>query len=395
MGKNKNLFLSVFAFFVTGVGAWGAAYLYGKTQAEILRIVIMALLGVGIVLFLSAEGREKNSLRYDNQEHFGRFVGFYLVGLAGAVLFPVLPVEGWAYPVIFIVLGLMSNQNVGTGAGSTCLILTVMLEAEGGYSEFFLYFISGLAGIILFSYIDETFRVGLPMLVTLCLFVVTIAVHSVLTSDGALTFETGFIILANLLVCVLLLLIFLRYYSSTVVNRYRDKYMEINDPECPVLVELKNKSMQEYYQAIHTAYLSDKLAKRLRLNDAATKTCGYYHKIGILKGSNSWDTILEVCQEFRFPPDAVTLLKEYTDKNTSLRSKEAVAVFFADTLVASILYLFSKNPKVQPNYDQLIEAIFQKKQDSGFLDQSQITMGEMKEMKKLLMEEKLYYDFLR
>lgn len=395
MGKNKNTFISLLLFIITGAIAGGAAYLYGKSLTELTRIIIMVLISVGIVLFLTAEAREKNNLLYDNKEHFGRFAWFYLAGLAASVLFPILPVSGWAYPAIFAVMGLVSNQVVGIGTGSTFLLLSVLLEPQGSYSEFFMYFVSGTVAIVLFSYVDETFRVGLPMLVSLSIFVVCIGANMILTENMPISFETGFIILANLLVCILLLLVFLRYYSTAVVHKNHDKYMEINDPECPILVELKNKSKSEYYQAVHTAYLSDKIAKRLKLNDAATKTCGYYHKIGTLKGGNSWDAIHEVCQEFDFPPDAIALLKEYTDKESYLTSKETIVVLFADTLVASILYLFSKNPKVQPDYNQIIEAIYQKKLDSGILDKSKITMGELKEMKKLLMEEKLYYDFLR
>ncbi len=395
MKKKKNTLISLLLFTVTGTVAGGAAYLYGKSVTDIARIVIMTLVSAGIVLFLHAEAREKNSLLYDNKEHFGRFARFYLAGLAASLLFPVLPLFGWAYPVIFVVMGLVSNQVVGISTGSTFLLLSVLLESAGSYSEFFMYFISGMVAVVLFSYVDETFRVWLPMLVSLLVFVVCLAANYFLTGAEEMTFESAFVISANMLVCILLLLVFLRYYSSAVVNKQHDKYMEINDPECPILVALKQKSKTEYYQAVHTAYLSDKIAKRLKINDAATKTCGYYHKIGTLKGSNSWAAIYEVCQEFHFPPDAIALLKEYTDKESYLTSKEATVVLFADTLVASILYLFSKDPKVQPDYNQIIEAIYQKKQESGILDKSKITMGELKEMKKLLMEEKLYYDFLR
>jgi len=304
----------------------------------------------------------------------------------------------------------MSNQMVGMGTGSLFLLISILLrsgdsqffmhlldsmEIQKLTSVFFMYFVAGMAGIVLFAYIDETFRVGLPMFISLSIFLVCIAANYVLPGNEMPSFETGFIILANLLICILLLLIFLRYYSTAVVHGYRDKYMEINDPECPVLVELKQKSKVEYYRAIHTAYVSEKIAKQLELDAAAAKTCGYYHKIGILKGANSWNTIYEICQEYRFPPAAIALLKEYTDKETYLISKEAVAVLFADTLVTSILYLFSKDPKVQPDYNQIIEAIYEKKLDSGILDKSKITLGELNEMKRLLMEEKLYYDFLR
>jgi membrane-associated HD superfamily phosphohydrolase len=160
-------------------------------------------------------------------------------------------------------------------------------------------------------------------------------------------------------------------------------------------VELKKHSRNDYYQAIHTAYLSDKIAKKLGLDDMAAKTCGYYHKIGILKGENSWEAIYEICRAYRFPAPAIRLLKEYTDHDTDIVSKEAVVVLFADTLVASLLYLFSKDPTVKPDYPQIIDAIYEKKFESGIIDKSQISMGEIKEIRRMLKEEHLDYDFLR
>lgn len=395
MGKNKVILISVFLFIITGGAGGGAAYLYGKPPGEIIHISLMAFFGVGTVLFLHAESREKNSLFHDNKEHFGRFALAYLISLAGAVLFPLLPAAGWPYPVIFIVMALLSNRMTGLGAGSIFLLISVLLQAGGGYREFFMYWVSGLVGVVLFTYLDEVFQVGLPMLISLTVFTVCLTANDVMAQTGGFTFERGFIILANVLVCILILLVFLRYYITAVLDKCPDKYMEINDPVCPILVELKQKSKAEYYQAVHTAYLSDKIARRLGLDDAAAKTCGYYHKIGTLRGENSWEAILDICKQYSFPPAAIALLKEYTDKESYLVSKEAVVVLFADTLVASILYLFSKNPQVQPDYNNIIEAIYQKKVDGGILDKSKITLGELKEMKKLLMEEKLYYDFLR
>ncbi|MCL2719622.1 MAG: hypothetical protein FWE14_12685 [Lachnospiraceae bacterium] len=391
----KTITLSTLFFLITGLLTGGAAYLYGKTYIEIIRITILALLASGIVLFLHAEGREKNNLLFDNDEHYGRFVGLYFIGLFVALLFPFLPEQGWMYLVIFIVLGLASNQPVGICTGGMLLMISVLLSSAPAISVFFTYFLSGVVGIILFSYIDEDFRVGFPLLISLSLNLVCIVVNLVMMGQTELNFETFFIIFANLLVCILLLLVFMRYYSTNVVHRNRDKYMEINDPECPILVELKQKSISEYYQAVHTAYLSDKIAKKLELDDMATKTCGYYHKIGTLRGENSWEVINDICREYKFPTPAINLLKEYTDRNTTLMSKEAVVVLFADTLVASLLYLFSKNPKVKPDYNQIIEAIYEKKVDSGIMDRTLITMGEMKEIRKMLKEEHLYYDFLR
>ena len=47
------------------------------------------------------------------------------------------------------------------------------------------------------------------------------------------------------------------------------------------------------------------------------------------------------------------------------------------------------------DYNKIINTIFKKKLESGIIDNSSISFGELQEMKKILVEEKLYYDFLR
>ena len=391
----KNVALSILLFFGTGIFSAAAAYFHAMTYMAIIPVALAAMVGAGTVLFLHADARAKNSLPYRGAEHFDRFCILYFLALIAAFIFPVLPVAGWPYLVIFVVLGLCSAPLIGICGGATLLLISVMLCEAPAPSVFFCYFLAGVVGIVVFSHVDEAFRVGLPLLISLSINLVLIAANLIMDGQQRIGIEAIIIVLSNLLVCVLLLLVFLRYLSSHVIHKDRARYMEINDPECPILVELKQQSLTQYYQAVHTAYLSDKIAKKLGLSDMAARTCGYYHKIGILRGENSWDAIHDVCLEYKFPAPAIALLKEYTDNESSLVSKEAVVVLFADTLVASILYIFSKNPRANPDYAQIIDAIYEKKASSGILDKSLLTMGEMKEMLAMLKEERLYYDFLR
>ena len=171
--------------------------------------------------------------------------------------------------------------------------------------------------------------------------------------------------------------------------------MEINDPEFPLLVQLKDMSKEEYYHAVHTAYLSDRIARRLELDDAATKACAYYHRIGRLRGENTWENVAAICNEYHFPSNTKKILKEYVDESEKVVSRETIIVLFADCIVSSILYLFEKDPAAQLDYAQLIETVFQKKLETDELWCNEISLCQIREMKKIFIEEKLYYDFLR
>ena len=100
-------------------------------------------------------------------------------------------------------------------------------------------------------------------------------------------------------------------------------------------------------------------------------------------------------EEYQYPETVNDILKEYLDKDERIVLKETVVLLMADTVISSISYLFSKDSAAKIDYEKLIHAIFKKKTEGGLLNSSNISIGELEEMKKILTEEKLYYDFLR
>lgn len=372
-----------------------AAYLYGKTQIELVRIVLMAVIAYGCVIFAIEESREQDKMLFDNGANLWRFTLLYSLFLAGSAVFPLLPSGGWPYLVIFTGLMLFSNQVTGMCAGSTLLMITMLLGGSDSAETFLIYFISGMTGVLVFSYVNENFKVGLPVMVSLMMQMVCLSIGEVLMKNELFSLQMFIIPVVNTMVCLILLLIILKFFSFSTIYKSRDAYMDINDPECPLLVELKTRSQEEYYHAIHTAYLCDRVAKRIHIDDAAAKAGGYYHKIGIIKGKSNWENTKEVLEEYELPEKVQEILREYLDKDARIVAKETTVLLLCDTVISSISYLFSKDPGVQLDYDKLIQAIFRKKWESGILDNSQISLWEIEEMKKIFVEEKLYYDFLR
>ncbi len=390
----KRILIFTGMFLLAGGIVLGGGLLYRDETDELIRDVVMALAGTGAVIFSFTLSEINGFFIYHNETRYGRFAMMYIISLLASVLLPYLPVTGWPFLVIFVLLGVFSNGMTGLAAGSVCLFVAVNYTG-GDYAVFLLYFISGLTGILVFSTLDDDFHVGFPILISLLILMLCLTANVVLFSQERLSAAQFMIPAVNLMTCCILLLISLKMFSSTVIHRYREKYMEINDPECPLLVQLKDMSKEEYYHAVHTAYLGDKIAKRLYLDDAAVKACGYYHKIGTLRGENNWENVSAVCQEYHFPPHTRQILKEYVDPEEKMVSKETIVVLFADCIVSSILYLFAKDPKAELDYGQLIDAVFHKKLETDELWGSEISLGQLREMKKIFIEEKLYYDFLR
>lgn len=396
--KNTNVIKRIIVFMLlfpaAGLIAWLGSILYQSQTEMMIRNIIMILAGTGIVIFSFSFGENNGFFVYRNEGRCGRFALTYLVSLTASVFFPYLPVTGWPFLVFFVMLGVFSNGMTGLAAGSLCLLLSVNF-AGCDYAIFWLYFISGLTGILVFSTLDEEFRVGIPIMISLMILTLCLTANVILFSRDRLSVGQFMIPAINLMVCCILLLICLKLVSSTVIHRYRDRYMEINDPECPLLVQLKELSREEYFHAVHTAYLGDKIARNLGIDDAAVKACGYYHRIGKLKGENTWENVSSICDKYHFPPKAKQIMREYVDPDARMVSKETVVVLFADCIVSSILYLFAKDPKAELDYVQLIDTVFKKKFETDELWENEISLAQIHEMKRIFIQEKLYYDFLR
>lgn len=390
----KKAFGFIASFLLSGVIAGIGSFFYGHEITEIICNVIMIMLGTGCVLFALSSSEVYGLYFYKYQGSYEKFLLCFLLSLTAGIFYPLLPVAGWPFLVVFVLLSLFSNSISGLAAGSVCLMMTVILE-NGGYHEFMLYFFSGLIGILVFSRLDESFKIGLPTFISLLGLFLCLVTNVVLFEQERLSLSQFTIILINMMVTFILLFIILKFFSFSVVHKYRERYMELNDPECQLLVELKEKDKQEYYRAIHTAYLAEKIAKRLELPSAPVKACGYYHRIGILKGENTWENVSEICNEYRFPPEVRKLLKEYLDMAEDIESAETCIILFADYIVYSIIYLYAKDPKAELDYDHIIDTVFRTRLEDGGLHKNRITYAQLLEMIKIFREEKLYYDFLR
>ena len=272
-GRKSRRLQEVLLFLLTVAGSGLASYLYKRTEIQTAGLMILAAVGIVAVIFSIEQAFFKGSLLFDNGEHLMRFTLLYFVFLCGSLLFPLLPVGGWPYLAVFIGLMIFSNQVVGISAGTVLLMITSLLYGGNG-SEFFIYFIGGLIGATVFSYVDVAFRVVLPLVISLMMQMVCLSIQEVLFVNETLHLDMFLIPAVNLLVCMILLLILLKYFSFAVIYSKRDLYMDINDPECQLLVELKNSSKDEYYHTIHTAYLCDRIARKLNMDDALVKACG-------------------------------------------------------------------------------------------------------------------------
>ena len=170
--------------------------------------------------------------------------------------------------------------------------------------------------------------------------------------------------------------------------------MIINDSECPLMVEMKEKQPDLYIHTIHVAYLSDKLANAIGLDNQYVKTISYYYKIGTLIGEANVANLKEMISEYEFPADTYEYLEDAIENTHSPKTKEAFVVLIAEMIISSVEFLYAKNPGKEIQYDQVITTLLRKKIESAFPMSCHISYAEVEEIKRVLLEEKLYYDFI-
>ena len=390
------IYMALFLF--TGAFVFAFSFIVGKSYEAVLRNTIVSMLAAGTVLFMirDANGRGPDGFSYDNYYRKSRFIVVFAGMVVLSCVLSLVPNEFWPYMSMFVILALFSNSEIGMIAGISFTTISVMLEENGSYGELFMYVLAGAVAIALFRDLKENTAIGLPVFISLLMQAVLIIAYNVLFQNRTFSINILILPILNLMLNLIILLVFLNMFGVYVIRKSNDMYMEINDAAYPLLVKLKEKDKDEYFRAIHTGYLAERIALGLGFNDRAVKACAYYHRIGVLDGGLKWADVEHYYVDNSFPIEAIESLHEYIDPPKGcIKSKEALAVQLSETVIASIMYLIKQNKDAKIDYDKLIDNLFDKKESSGELKDYAVTFMEYDRMRAILKKEKLYYDFLR
>ena len=385
-------------FFITGIIVFVFSFLMGKSYEAILRNTIVSLIiaGTDVYMLLDAFSRGKEAYAYDNYDHKFRFVFAYIVVLIMSCVFSLVPNLFWPYMALFVILGLFSNNEIGIVSGTGFVIISVLLEESGVYGELFMYAIAGMLALALFRDLKENTAIGYPTAISLMIQAVLLLAFNVLFQNRTLSIGLLIIPILNIMFNLIILMVFLNIFGVYIIRKSNDMYMEINDTNYPLLIRLKEQSIEDYYRAIHTGSLAERIALELGINNRAVKTCSYYHGIGVLENKKKWEDVKHFYEENHFPIEAQDYLREYiAPEKGHVKSKECLAVRMTETVIISIQQLFKQDRNAKIDYEKLIDDLFDKKISDGKLNDYNVTFREYEVMRKILKKEKLYYDFLR
>ena len=382
----KYYIIEIVLILVGALSMWFLGKLKGQAVDRLLANCVMTAFGIAVTGFQLRRTYFREALDYDNADHLFRFWGWMAAGLAVALGCGFLPVAGWPFMPLFVMLALFSDMGTGILSSSVLLLIAVMLSG-GVVGDFALYLITGVFAVALFHKLQSDFKIGIPLFLSVICLLVCETANVILVTNARPDVEMFVIPGANMIISSILLLGGIKMFSAMVIYKYRSVYLDINDTEAPFLVELRESNKQEYMHCVHTVYFCERIGNRLKLDVDALKCAGYYHKAG-----EKLETLME---EKQFPPAAQKILLEYKQHKDAVVQKETAVLLCADTVITSITYLVRKGSEKQIEYGRIIDAVFKKLIDDGNFDRCEISMAELRSMQKLFKEEKLYYDFLR
>lgn len=357
-------------------------------------MIAMIIIAYGFILGICYYFTLQNkSLFSYNQSHKLRLWIVYLLGFLFCGLLYVIPFYAFPIGILAVFLVAFSSQLLGFVMYISYLLLAYYVW-QVSVGQLFVMFLVGVAGCVLFGRLTKAFRYTAPVVILLVIdcglyFIPFVTDAAVLPGDFLL--YSGIRLFAEFI----LLIIFLKILFDRIISRNDLFYSNISDPDHELLLSLKDIDEDAYYHAVHTAYLADKAARCIHADHSLARALGYYHRIGLIQGKDTIQNTLTVAATCHFPAPLRRVMKEYGIKHTATVSREAAIVQICDALVSSLTYLFQKDADSQVNYEKIIDVIIHKKTECDDLANCDLTLKDISLIKKELLEEKKYYDFLR
>lgn len=368
-----------------------SAYMLGKAYRNIFLCIVLCMsFGLTIIrLWFDSSNEEKN--RSKSFEWFG--ISF-IIGIIGTSIFTFFPVNGWFVLPLSLAFILTSDFSLAVVA-YTGLLAICSYIGDASIVVFVIYLLTGLFVISLFNNFDKDIKFHLPFISSILTYSIALIAKEVFYAHGDLTVDSLVVPIINIFISAILMLAILRIFVAKVVDREKGEYIDINDQEFELLAKYKDENPGLYYNAIHTAYFSEKIARLLGMDIDLAKNGGYYHKIIANECNTQEKTLEEVCKKYKFPDKAVKLLQEINYKDKPIKMKETAVVYLCDAIISSILFLQEKEENTNIDYATLAKALINRKKESGVLNESELSFNDIGELEKVFIGEKLYYDFLR
>lgn len=317
----------------------------------------------------------------------------FLASLQGFIPDFIIPAAAFS-----VIIAIISSSPY---LGVSCLMLfssMPFLITDRSYEYFLFYIVTGLLGIALFYGRRKTGKFA-DIIVVYVLVYIVLYTGLILLKRIGLTPHLVIAPIAMLVMDVVIMYIITYRYYTNVVLVEENLYLDVVDPEYPLLIQLRDINKREYKRAIHTAHFTELFANKFGYDPVLMKGLGFYHRIGVLLEDDASLTMrtLALVMEQGFPKDIVDSLKEYGEAAPGKKiSAEVSITIIVDTVLDRLMDEYSRqhyNIDLNKFVDKTILGLFSGK--DSLLKKSAIPYSDLEDIRKHLKGERIYYDFLR
>ncbi len=163
-------------------------------------------------------------------------------------------------------------------------------------------------------------------------------------------------------------------------------YDVLCSPTNDLLLKLKQYSETLYQHALRIADLSERAATVIGAQEQLAKAGGLYHEIGKMNGKNYIEEGLIIAEDYAFPKELKSIIKEHNIKQDKPNSVEAVIVMLSDSVVSTIEYL-EKTGEHKFTTNKIIDNIFQMRMEKGTFDNAKLSLKDFKLLKEFYQKE--------
>ncbi|NLP35661.1 MAG: HDIG domain-containing protein [Clostridiales bacterium] len=167
---------------------------------------------------------------------------------------------------------------------------------------------------------------------------------------------------------------------------FRTSYQLLNNLNNELLLRLKECSKDLYEHSLLIGDISSSAAKAIQADELLAKAGGLYHEIGKINKGNYIEQGLILAEQYGFPEQLKSILKQHNIKYEKPTSVEAAIVMLSDNVVSTIEYI-EKTEDYKYTRNMIIENIFQMRMDKGTFDESGLSIKDYKLLKEFYQKE--------
>lgn len=175
-------------------------------------------------------------------------------------------------------------------------------------------------------------------------------------------------------------------YKPAFDRSIRSSYDVLLSDNNELLMKMKEHSEALYKHSITIGDLSGRAAGIIGADTELARAGGYYHEIGKIMGKNYIEEGLKIADEYAFPEDLKSILKQHSIKHDKPTFVEAAIVMLSDNVASTIEYI-EKTGEGKFTNDKIIDNIFKMRMDKGTFDDAGLSVKDFKLLKEFFQDE--------